>query len=159
MIGQGKDLASSLWSKILHLTFRVQRGLTIGVRAVVQSEDGKFLLVRHTYISGWHFPGGGVEPDETAEEALARELEQETGLKVVGVSKLHGIFFNRSVGKHDHVLVYLCDTRADAPLRSTSLEIAEAGYFNLEQLPKNIDQGTRRRLEEITTKAKVSREW
>ncbi len=159
MIGQGKGLTSSLWSKILHLAFRVQRGLTIGVRAVVQSEDGKFLLVRHTYTSGWHFPGGGVEPHETAEEALARELEQETGLKVVGVSKLHGIFFNRSVGNHDHVLVYLCDTRGDAPLRSNSLEIAEAGFFSLGELPKNIDQGTKRRLQEITTQLEVSREW
>ena len=52
-------------------------------------------------------PGGGVEPDETAEEALARELEQKTGLKATGVPKLHGIFLNRSVSKHDHVLVYL----------------------------------------------------
>ena len=144
---------------MLHFGFRVHRGLTIGVRAVVQSEDGSFLLVRHTYASGWHFPGGGVEPDETAEEALARELEQETGLKVLGAPRLHGIFANRSVSKHDHVLVYLCDTQSNAPLKSDSLEIAEASFFSLWQLPNSIDQGTRRRLEEITSKTEVSREW
>lgn len=53
MIGEGKGLASSLWSRILHLTFRVQRDLTIGVRAVVQSEARKFLLVRHSYTRGF----------------------------------------------------------------------------------------------------------
>lgn len=102
MMRQGKGLTLSLLSKVLHLTFRVQRGSRIGVRAVVQSEDGKLFLIRHTHTSGWHFPGGGVEPDETAEKALAMELEQETGLKIVGPRKLYGIFFNRSVGKHYH---------------------------------------------------------
>jgi len=156
---QREGLVASVWSKLLHVFFRVHRGLTIGVRAVVRSKDGKFLLVRHTYTSGWHFPGGGVEVNETAEEALARELEQETGLHLIGSPNVHGIFFNESVSKHDHVLVYLCGTRDDAPLKSTSLEIAEVGFFALGHLPDDIDQGTKRRLQEITKKAQISRKW
>jgi 8-oxo-dGTP pyrophosphatase MutT (NUDIX family) len=66
-----RSLAPTLLSRILHTYFLMSRGLTIGVRAIVRSDDGKFLLVRHTYIPGWHFPGGGVEKGETAERALS----------------------------------------------------------------------------------------
>ena len=58
--------------------------MTLGVRAVVRSPNGEFLLVRHTYTPGWHFPGGGSELGQAAEAALADELTQETGLCVSG---------------------------------------------------------------------------
>ena len=58
--------------------------MTLGVRAVVRSSNGEFLLVRHTYTPGWHFPGGGIEVGQAAEVALADELAQKTGLCVSG---------------------------------------------------------------------------
>jgi ADP-ribose pyrophosphatase YjhB (NUDIX family) len=47
-------------------------------------EDGRLLLVRQrvTPERGWSLPGGGVEAWETLEEALLREMEEETGLRV-----------------------------------------------------------------------------
>jgi 8-oxo-dGTP pyrophosphatase MutT (NUDIX family) len=117
------------------------------------------LLVRHTYTAGWHFPGGGVEKNETAESALARELEQETGLKLIGVPALHGVFFNRSVSVRDHVLVYLCEADGEVLANPQNLEIAEAKFFDLEQLPHDIALGTRRRLEEITKQKQPAKEW
>lgn len=159
MIAQHQGLTVKLWSRLLHMLFRVRRGLTIGVRAVIRSKDGKFLLVRHTYTPGWHFPGGGIEPNETADGALVRELEQETGISIVGSPTLYGIYFNRSVGAHDHVLLYLCETGGDACPRARSLEIAEASFFGVDQLPENIDEGTKRRIEEIAGDAQVSQDW
>tara|TARA_Y100000296_G_scaffold87454_1_gene134724 strand:+ start:9677 stop:9955 length:279 start_codon:yes stop_codon:yes gene_type:complete len=92
MINKHGSVIKKLWSALLHLFFRASRGLTIGVRAVVLSEDGEFLLVRHTYAPGWHFPGGGVEPGESIEQALKKELWEETGLKLRGTPKFHGVF-------------------------------------------------------------------
>lgn len=147
------------WSKFLHLYFRMTRGLTLGVRAVVINGNGEVLLVRHRYTTGWHFPGGGVEPNETVERALARELKEETSLTLVGRPMLHGVFFNHSVSKYDHVLVYLCETAGEASASPQSSEIADVGFFELGRLPADIDLGTKHRLEEITKQEQITKEW
>ena len=70
------------FSTILHIYFRIRRGMTLGVRAVVRSPNGEFLLVRHTYTPSWHFPGGGIEVGQAGEVALADELAQENAIKL-----------------------------------------------------------------------------
>lgn len=53
-------------------------------------EEGRLLTVRNFDTGKLFFPGGGVEPGETEEEAVERETEAETGLRV------RGIFFWRT---------------------------------------------------------------
>lgn len=142
-------LLRGLFSWGLHKYFLITRGLTLGVRAIVRTGDDKFLLVRHTYTPGWHLPGGGVEKGESIEDALKSELGQETGLKLVGKPKLHGVFQNIGVSRRDHVFVYLCEVAGELPTRPSSMEIAELGYFKLEDLPRGIDAGTERRIGEV----------
>jgi ADP-ribose pyrophosphatase YjhB (NUDIX family) len=137
-----------LLSRSLHTYFFMRRGLTLGVRAIVQSNDGKFLLVRHTYTPGWHFPGGGVEKGQTAEQALRTELQQETSLQIAKAPTIHGFFYNNNVSKRDHVLAYYCDVQSDLEAKPTSMEIAEVGYFSFEDLPLDTDPGTVRRIRE-----------
>ena len=136
-------------NRLLHRYFLATRGLTLGVRAVVRRQDGAFLLVRHTYAAGWHFPGGGVERASTVAQALADEIKQETGLSLIGRPKLHGIFLNTRISQHDHVLVYLCETSSEPALKPRSLEIAECRFFAPEALPEDVDRGTERRITEI----------
>ena len=47
---------------VLHLYWRQSRGLTLGVRALVIDDESRVFLIKHSYVSGWHMPGGGVEP-------------------------------------------------------------------------------------------------
>lgn len=155
----GNHCRGSIFRRALHTYFLMSRGLTLGVRAIVRSTDGKFLLVRHTYTSGWHFPGGGVEKGETATHALHNELKQETGLRIAGKPILHGVFQNIDVSKRDHVLVYICDVDGDFPGKPESLEIAEIGYFDFGSLPEDTDAGTIRRMNEITYGTETSDVW
>ncbi len=52
------------------------------MRAVVLDQDGRVLLVRFQFPDGglWATPGGGIEPGESEEDAIRRELSEELGL-------------------------------------------------------------------------------
>ena len=154
-----QTLVRKVFSRILHSYFRITRGLTLGVRAVVRSSDGKFLLVRHTYTPGWHLPGGGVEKGEFSEGALIKEIQQETGLNVLGRPQLLGIFYNRGVSDRDHVLLYSCETTGELSKKGSILEIAEVRYFGIEELPNDIDPGTERRIQEINLGQLSNSDW
>ena len=85
-----RSISGAFWARsfsaILRIYLRIRRGMTLGVWAVVRSPNVEFLLVRHTYTPGWHFPGGGIEVGQAAQVALADELAQETGLCVSGAA-------------------------------------------------------------------------
>lgn len=161
MIKLFHGLVGRMWSRSLHFFFRMRRGLTIGVRAIVRDESGKVLLVRHTYTPGWHFPGGGVEPGETANAALARELVQETGLQIAGRPKLLGVFFNQMTSRRDHILVYSCRVQSISsdPNFGGSPEISEVGWFDFDSLPAHVEEGTYRRLQELIDERMPTELW
>jgi len=148
-----------LAGKTLHLYFRLRRGMTLGVRAAVLSEAGEILLVRHTYTPGWHMPGGGVEPDETLVDALAKELREEANIVLTSPAVLHGIFLNRHVSVRDHVAVFIVRAFAQSAPKQPDHEIAEARFFPLSALPDGTTPGTRRRLAEIIEGNAPSAEW
>ena len=106
-------------------------------------------MIRHTYVPGWHLPGGGVETGETALAALGRELVEEGRIEIAGAPVLHGVFFNRRVSRRDHVLVYMVRDFRVIGEKAPDREIAEAGFHALSQLPKGTTAPTRRRLAEI----------
>ena len=126
---------------------RLSRGLTLGVRGMVFDEAGKVLLIRHTYVHGWHLPGGGVEKHETAEAALARELVEEAGVVMQGRPSLLSIYSNHPNFRGDHVLIYRVDEWSACDPTSRG-EIEAVEWFHPEDLPHGITEGTKRRIEE-----------
>ena len=83
----------------------ITRGMTLGVRTMLIDGD-KVLLIRHTYVPGWHFPGGGVERGETAEASAAREVMEERLQRLQAALGRHQLAFNQaSVGRRCAVLV------------------------------------------------------
>jgi ADP-ribose pyrophosphatase YjhB (NUDIX family) len=152
-------LTQRLLRRLLHVYFRFARGMTLGVRVVALNERGEVFLVRHTYVYGWHFPGGGVEVGETVEDALTRELSEEAGLVATGRPRLHGVFFNRRASRRDHVAVYVIREFRVERVKQPDREIAEAGFFPLERLPEGTTHGTRRRLAEIAAGEPPTADW
>jgi ADP-ribose pyrophosphatase YjhB (NUDIX family) len=132
--------------------------MTLGVRAIATDEQGKVLLVRHTYASGWHLPGGGVEPGETALSALVRELREEGGVETASAPVLVGCYANHVNFPNDHILVYWVEAWRPCPPRADN-EIAERGFFALDALPPTVTGGTKRRLAEAFEGAPQSPHW
>ena len=133
----------------LHLYWRFARGMTLGVRAVVLDSDNRVFLVKHSYVVGWHLPGGGVEVGETFRDALRRELAEEGRIELSGEPVLLGIFFNSHVSRRDHVAVYLVRHFRQDRLPEPNREIVACGFFEPGALPAETTEGTRLRISEV----------
>ncbi len=154
-----RRLAEPAIRRVLHLYWRQSRGLTLGVRGLIIDPQSRIFLVRHTYVSGWHLPGGGVEPGETAVEALGRELAEEGNIALTATPALFGLYYNAKVGDRDHVALYVVRAFTQSAERLADREIAATGFFPLGELPDETTAGTRARIAEVVTGAPVSARW
>jgi 8-oxo-dGTP pyrophosphatase MutT (NUDIX family) len=145
--------------RIMHLFWWMSRGMTLGARAAVFDPQGRVFLVRHTYVSGWQLPGGGVENNETIMDALRRELREEGRIELLGEPVFHGIFFNRKISRRDHVAIYVVRNYRQDRLPEPNREIAECGFFDPQNLPDGVTPGTRRRISEILGQTPVIADW
>lgn len=68
--------------------------LQVGVKVLLRNKDGKYLLLRRSRtkypkVKGrWDIVGGRIRPGKTLIENLRREIQEETGLKLIGHPKL-----------------------------------------------------------------------
>ena len=145
--------------RVLHLYWRLARGMTFGVRGVVLDPASRVFLVKHSYVSGWHLPGGGVEVGETAVQSLERELREEGNIVLDGTPGLHGIFFNRRVSRRDHVAVYVVRQVRQLGTPKPNHEIVATGFFGVDALPEDTTRGTRARIREVVEGVAPSTDW
>jgi ADP-ribose pyrophosphatase YjhB (NUDIX family) len=154
-----QSIRERLKLRVLHWGFLLTRPMSLGVRGIVVDADDNVLLVRHGYVSGWHFPGGGVEVGETCLESLKRELEEEARIAIEGPPVLHGLFFNTQTSRRDHVAAYVVRSFRILGERPPDWEIAEARFFPRLALPEGTTRATRARLAEIFDSAPLSERW
>ena len=144
---------------LFHGYWRLSRGLTVGVRALVFDGEGRVFLVKHSYVTGWHLPGGGVEQGETLLAALARELREEGNIELSAEPVLHSIYFNRRASSRDHVALYVVRSFHQPSPPRPNHEIVAHGFFPLENLPAETSRATRERIAEIVTGRAPTEIW
>ena len=145
--------------RMLHVYWRFARGLTLGVRGIVIDGQGRVFLIRHSYVAGWHLPGGGVEAGETLVTALARELAEEGNIVLSEAPVLHGMFFNARVSRRDHVAVFVVRAFHQPTPPQPNHEIVEHGFFAPDALPEDTTAGTRRRIAEVFSGVPLAELW
>src|ERR1700730_13315805 len=129
--------------RVLHTYWRFARAMTLGVRALVIDDAGRIFLVKHSYVSGWHLPGGGVEAGETLTDP----------------PPFHGMFFNRQASRRDHVAVFVVRAFSQPSMPKPNHEIVAHGFFDVDALPNDTSAATRARVAEVLGGAPVAELW
>lgn len=143
-----------------NLWHRLTRPITMGVRVIVleESTPDRVLLIRHSYIGGWHLPGGGVDRNETLVEAARREVREEVGLVIDCDPQPFGLYARFRHGASDHVGVFVARGWSGQP-RVDGVEILEARIVALDALPDDLSPATRRRLDEFAGRTARAERW
>jgi 8-oxo-dGTP diphosphatase len=100
--------------------------------AVIFDDNAHVLLCHRQDLDIWNLPGGALESGELPDEAVVREVREETSLEVA-VDRLVGIY-----GKQDRdeiIFVFECHILRGTP--TSSDEARAVGYFDVHHLPQN----------------------
>jgi ADP-ribose pyrophosphatase YjhB (NUDIX family) len=148
-----------LMRRLFHFYWRFARGLTLGVRAVVIDGTGRVFLVKHSYVAGWHLPGGGVEVGETLMMALMRELREEGNIELGEQPDFFAVYFNRRASRRDHVALYVVRAFHQSAPPQPNHEIIAHGFFAPDALPEETTRATRARIAEVLDGRTVAELW
>jgi 8-oxo-dGTP diphosphatase len=115
----------------------------VAVSALLFDEQCRILLAHRRNIDWWNLPGGGMELGETVEDAVRREVREETGLDVE-VEQLVGVYSKPQ--KQEIVLTFRC--RKISGVLVETAESRECRYFVPDDLPRNTLPKHRQRIDD-----------
>ncbi len=130
------------------LRFRIirttQEKFTVSAAAVIINAEGKVLLLNHLLrpSSGWGLPGGFLNAAEQPEEAIRREIREETGMELDNLT----MFQVRTVKRHIEIL-FRADSGGEASVQSR--EILGLGWFDVESLPEKLGNSQKSVIKEV----------
>ncbi len=114
----------------------IEPRFTVTAGAVVEDREGRILLLNHVFRqgSGWGIPGGFLDKGEHPEEALRRELREETGMEIESPQ----IAFIRTMKRPQQIeIIYHCRVREPAGANGIpNLEINRLAWFDRNALPE-----------------------
>ncbi len=114
---------------------RYNTGYNVGVGGAVVHQ-GRLLLVRRASRRGrgnWQVPGGFIEPDETIEQAVIREVEEEAGV-ITAVEGILGVRNRYDVDSGNSLYIVMRLRLVSGEPTPDAKEVDRAGYFSLEEI-------------------------
>src|SRR5918997_1776223 len=149
-----KSLLAGTWREAPRFVKRAgvwltQPRFTVTAGAVVQDERGRVLLLRHVLRrgSGWGVPGGFLNAGEQPEEAVRREVREETGLELDSAE----LAFVRALPHVRQVEIIFRARMGAARLGGLekNFEIDRAEWFALDALPDGLGRDQRRLISRV----------
>lgn len=121
------------FSTVLKIIFRHP---VLGTTIVPILPDGKIVLVRRRDTGQWSLPGGIVDWGEDVPNTVKRELKEETGLDLIKIERLVGIYSSPDRDPRLHSISILISVHVEGQIKiQDTLELSEAQAFTLNDLP------------------------
>ncbi|OKH36350.1 NUDIX hydrolase [[Phormidium ambiguum] IAM M-71] len=99
--------------------------------------DGRIVLIRRNDTGKWSLPGGIVNWGEDIPTTIERELEEETGLNVVKIRRLVGVYSAPDRDPRIHSISVLVEVEVQGTMKpKDTLEVSEVEAFAIGSLPK-----------------------
>ena len=128
----------------------------VSVKGVLVTSDAKVVLVLNDR-GEWELPGGRIELGESAEDCLAREIEEELGVSAKVGQPIDSYLFEVIPGRHVFIVTYSCFVDG-AFLPRLSHEHNQVGTFATADLPSNIPPGYVRSIQTAMLRSSHARE-
>lgn len=125
-----------IWQFVTTVLGIIFRHPVTGTTIIPIAPDGRIILVRRRDTGQWGLPGGVIDWGEDIPHSVRRELAEETGLELVKIKRLVGVY---SAPDRDPRLHSICVT-VEAEVKGTpktidTLEISDVREFAIEELP------------------------
>ncbi|WP_312097301.1 NUDIX hydrolase [Niallia sp.] len=106
------------------------------VYALIRNRDTQILMVKN-HEGHWSFPGGKVETGESLEEAVIREVEEETGL-IIKPGKIVAINEGKFLKRNNHAIFFTFEGEIVGGMEGIIIpeEILQLQWFHIEEADK-----------------------
>ena len=148
-----KKIVGKVWRKLPYFVKRIlirasQTTFTVSVGAVVLNKKKEILLLDHVLrpASGWGIPGGFINPGEHPEQAVKREIYEETGLEIVNVR----MRLIRTLNQHLE-MIFIAEGNGEAVVKSA--EINSLAWFEFDRMPPEMSRSQFEIIEKVLSKS------
>lgn len=122
--------------------FSFERGDSVAI-LLYEQDTKSFLLTRQfrypitKHHQGWitEIPAGSLEPDETPETCIKREVEEELGYKIEAVTLVH-TFYTSPGGSSEKMFLFYATTKASAKIKAGGGTVEEQEDIQLVKIPE-----------------------
>lgn len=129
-------VARNIWRYVQAIAGLIFHHPITGVTIIPVMPDGRIVLVRRQDNGLWGLPGGFIDWGEDITTAVGRELQEETGLSLLKISRLVGVYSAPDRDPRIHSICVSVEALVTGDIQiEDDLEISEGQPFTLEQLP------------------------